>query len=95
MIRVYNNETVGRFFLSPFVRVWRNDEKTMLFESSVFKNRVCMPISVLDDIGEMLDILSDNGMTEYDIKSWLSRLYPDLKDPVLVLQMLMKAGIIE
>lgn len=95
MIRVYDNKTVGRLFLSPFVRVWHNEEKTMFFESSVFQIIMCMPFSASDDIGSMLDILTADGMTEDELKLWLHRLYPDLSDSVSVIQMLMKAGIVE
>ena len=98
MIRVYTTESINRLFLSPYVQIWhRNDgnENILVLGSRIYQTTVSMPLSSADDINNMFDVLSLDGMSEYDLKESLKNIYPELKDPMSVIHMLMKTGIIE
>ena len=96
MIRAYDQNTADKLFLSPYVNIEYDDSKnSIILRSRIFSDSVILPVPSAEDLSELLNALSAVGLSFRELENALCKVYPELKDPSQVIELLIKAGILE
>ena len=88
---VYTAENIGRYFLSPYIRVYV-EEEDVVFLNTVTENQIkilCTPEKALSFCGRLTE-----GISDVEMQALIKELI-DTEDPDALLALLLRKGVIE